>query len=253
LHLGTYDQKGTGLPQSGTERESHHITQYLLVEYFHNGSGTTEETDQQRKGFPLLSIDRTAYGSDMHLTGSKPDRFRDIKIDELEQGRGGKMPTILLARPTHRRGNLHISPSADDFSDVSVSTQAGAVNHIYKNALPTRQRQLERLVTDDPSRYSQWVTYRDNPTNNVSQHIFDAMQATYQYMKTYMQTQLKNALLTIERDYYNDLYAARHTTSSDRPLTSAHMQSIWEAAVRHNNEGDSSRSIRGLSDYGWRT
>ncbi|GAB6192456.1 eCIS core domain-containing protein [Desulfocastanea catecholica] len=250
LHLGTYSQKTSG-EQSGRERESHHITQYLLVEYFHNGKQNYAETNQRRAGFPLLNKDLAAYGPDMHLTGSgKPDRFTDIKIDELDQDRGGKMPTILLARPTHRRGNLHVSPSADDFTDAGVSTQAGAINHIYKNALPREQRDLERRVANDERPYSEWETYRSR--HNIRQPIINAMQTTYRYMRNYMQPQLRTALKTIERDYYNDIYASQHPSSSTEPLTRDHMNQVWNRAVRHNDVGDSSRNIKGLSDYGWR-
>jgi hypothetical protein len=250
LHLGTFDQKASG-EQSGKERESHHITQYLLVEYFHNGATGSPETDQDRMGFPLLASHADAYGADMHANAAGvPLRYRDVVIDELEQGRGGKMPTLLLARGTHRRGNLHINPRADDFSDAAVGTQAGAVNHIYKNALPAEQRRIEKEVVRGTLPYSAWEDYRRQ--HDIAAPINDAMQGTYRYMKTFMQTQLRSGLVGIERGYYNDLYAAAHPASTDSPMTTADMNHVADKAIAHNADGDAARGIRGLMSYGWR-
>lgn len=250
LHLGTFEQKTTG-EQSGKERESHHITQYLLVEYFHNGATGSPETDQDRMGFPLLRSHADAYGSDMHVNAvDAPLRFRDVEVDELEQGRGGKMPTILLARGTHRRGNLHINPRADDFSDAPVGTQAGAVNHIYKNALPEAQRRVEREVVAGTQPYSAWEDYRR--LNDTSTPIYNAIQQTYRYMRTFMQTQLRSGLAGIERGYYNDLHAAANPASAAEPMTAADMADVADKAVAHNRDGAAARGIRGLQSYGWR-
>ena len=245
LHLGKYGQKGA--EQSGKERESHHITQYLLVEYFHNGEGNSTETNQDRKGFPLLSLDSEAYGDDLVVNSSGvPLRFRDVKIDELEQGRGAKMPTILLARPTHRRGNLHINPNADDFNDASVSTQAGAINHIYKRALGD-QAGLEHDVVAGTRPYSAWEHH--TLSGEYSNTIYNAMQQTYRFMCNFMQPRLRNSLITIERSYYNDLHAQENPTAEEGPMTVDHMNEIANRAIAHNKDG--SGGVEGLEHYGW--
>jgi hypothetical protein len=241
LHLGNYTQKGSGNPQQGKERESHHITQYLLVQYFHNGSTRTRETEQDRMAFPLLRFGDDAYGDALTATSGRPQSFRDIQISSLEAGRGGLMPTILLARPTHRSGNLHVNPSAEDFSDTEVATQSQAVNHIYKNELSERQRTLEEEVFDGTRNYREWVTFRSR--NDITTPIHDAMQATYRYMRTYMQRQLRSALLGIERNYYNDLHLEANPGATQDAMARGPMITVYNAAVRHNNET--------LRSYGW--
>jgi hypothetical protein len=251
LHLGTYSQKQPPGEQKGKERESHHLTQYLLVEYFHNGKSGTRETNTERIGFPLLLQDRTAYGSDLHLTGGRPGTFRDIEIADLEIGRGGKMPTILLARGTHRRGNLHISPQGDDFDDTSTSTQAAAVNHMYKSKLPGTQRDVEREVAAGRRPYRAWEQYvTANP--NFGSKIYEAMQDTYAEIRHYMAKQLATGLATIERDYYNDMYLAGHPGSTTDPMTRQEMKRVATLAEEHNRAGASRRGIKGMRDYGWR-
>lgn len=249
VHLGNYGQKASG-EQRGKERESHHITQYLLVEYFHNGPTDAPEQDQDRMGFPLLRRNANAYGDDLHTgSGRVPLRFRNVQIDSLEQDRGGRMPTILLARPTHRRGNLHINPHADDFDTASVSTQAAALNHIYKNHLSAEQRVLEREVFDGTRPYSAWEDYKR--THDISTPIYDAMQETYRFMRTYMQRQLRTALVGIERGYYNDMFAAANPTSTTEPISVDDMNRLANDAIRHNNDGASARGIAGMQTSGW--
>jgi hypothetical protein len=251
LHLGTYDQKSSG-HQKGTDRESHHITQYLLVEYFHNGSSTRAlETDTERMGFPLLRQHhaKKPYGGKMDNKGARAQSFDGIKIAELEAGRGGKMPTILLARGTHRNGNLHISPRADDVDDTSTATQAAAVNVLYKGELPDEQRTIERKVASGEKPYSEWEAYAKK--HDVAGAVESAMQATYAHIRKYMQKQLRTALVGIERDYYNDVYLAGNPAKTTSPMTSDDMNKIAGKAVTHNHDGDKNQNLPGMAYYGW--
>lgn len=63
---------------------------------------------------------------------------------------------------------------------------------------------------------------------------------------------LKTARLTPERHDSNDLYVTQQPTGSTQPLTSEQTERARKRAIRPNNDGDSSRSIQGLSHYGWR-
>ncbi|SMC19726.1 protein of unknown function [Andreprevotia lacus DSM 23236] len=251
LHLGTFAQKDSG-EQSGKERESHHITQYLLVEYFHNGASNGSEEPASKSAFPLLRRRLDAYGSELATNGARrPSMFRGIQIESLEAGRGGLMPTILLARPTHRRGNLHMNAAAEDFSDSGAVTQSEIVNHIFRQELPEPYLRLERAAVNNPrssTHYDAWVAYRDRPANQVGNHIYQAMQKTYGYMRTHMQTQLKSALRGIELGYYNDLYLAHHpgtAANSSALIKPGEMNHIWSLAVAHNDKGMSARGWRG--------
>jgi len=250
LHLGMYAQKQDPGQQRGKERESHHLTQYLLAEYFHNGKTGTRETDSERMGFPLLLQDPTAYGPDLQRDSGQPGSFRDIKIAELEDGRGGKMPTILLARGTHRRGNLHISPKGDDFDDTSTASQAAVVNHMYKKRLPTEHRNLEREVAAGRSAYRRWEDFKRSPRFN-SNTIYQAMQATYAEIRHYMHRQLESGLSGLERDYYNDVYLAGHPGSTTQLMTRGAMKDVARKAEHHNREGDGG-TVKGMRHYGWK-
>jgi hypothetical protein len=103
-------------------------------------------------------------------------------------------------------------------------------------------------VAEGKRPYADWEAYRKK--RDIAGPIHDAMQATYRYMRTYMQTQLRAGLVGIERNYYNDLYAAAHPTSHDAPMTVADMNHVIDLAIKHNREGDAGR-IPGLASYGW--
>ena len=255
LHLGIFNEK-RGPLQKGRERESHHITQYLLLQYFHNGSsGEPEQSDINKKAFPLLDKNPNAYPG-LDVVAGRPVKFNnggtDIQIASLEQGRGGLMPTILLATPTHRRGNLHLTPKADETRSGSNPSQAIAINHIYTKALPNWIRDMEKEVAQEDKPYSDWeglVTRRGEGA--VKNQIGRSMQATYKHLRDYMQSQLKAALKGYERDYYNDLDAEKNGQSSTPgPVTLAHMEEVWRRAKIHNRSGRN--SYRGMNDYGWR-
>jgi len=254
LHLGHYSQRSGHGPQWARERESHHITQYLLVEYFHNGQGTEFETNPDRMGFPLLRQHRDAYPGLTPTADGHPDRFagaQPVQIAALESERGALMPTILLARPTHRRGRLHITPSAEDFrDDTTVTNQATAVNHIYKHSLPDEQRRIESDVAADPTRYAQWENYvRRTGRAEIQNRIGAAMQGTYRYMKEYMQGQLLTALRAEEMDYYNDLWTTGNPSNTAGRITRGEMSRVHQAAVEHNRVGGHGTS--GLQSAGW--
>ncbi|TQV87767.1 eCIS core domain-containing protein [Aliikangiella coralliicola] len=251
LHLGTYEQKTK--QQKGRERESHHITQYLLVQYFHNGSsGSPPPADQNIKGFPLAEKHPDAYPGLEVDANNRPTKFlgsKTVEISELEDGRGKKMPTILLARPTHRRGNLHINPKADDFEGTNISTQGAALNHVYTNLLPGTLKKKEQEVAAGNAPYSDWKKLIKNKESTVKGQIYRAMQGTYKYMRNYMQGQLKKGLVTNEKNYYNDLFATKNPSSTEKPMKTKDMEDIWAKAVSHNNQGR--KGYKGMSKYGW--
>jgi hypothetical protein len=243
LRLGTFadrlSQQGTRGPQWARERESHHITQYLLAEYFHNGKRTTVESDPNRKAFPLLSRAPDAYPG-LTLAGGMPSTFTGsgtVQIASLELGRGGAMPAISLARTTHRAGGLHVTPKADDFEGTDVTTQAGAVNRKFTGFLPATYRAKEQDAVRDATKYSDWAQWRDQDRAGVTTAIYGAMQRTYRWMRDHMEGRLQTGLRTIEREYYNDLgQGVTRTNSSNYTISTGEMDRVYTAARRHSRQ-----------------
>ena len=252
LRLGTYGQRlrqdGSSPrgPQWARERESHHITQYLLVEYFHNGKGNSRESDSDRMAFPLIFARGPDAYPELTLTAENmPNTYRSIQIATLEEGRGAEMPAISIARPTHRRGRLHVSPYADDFNDApDITTQAGAVNRKFMSYLTSAYKAKEEAALASEAGYTEWVQWRDNNTTQVAGTIHSAMQHTYKWMRDYMQARLQVGLRVNEREYYNDLgEATTRTNSADYQIRTSEMDTVFTAAVGHNR--------RGMERYGW--
>ena len=114
LRLGTHAGL-TSKPLS--ERESHHISQFLLVDYFTNNTSPP--------AFPLIAATPEAYPA-LKAESGLPHTFnapneKPMPLNQLWQGRGGEMPTISLARTTHRTGRLHIT-KADDWEQSMGAT-----------------------------------------------------------------------------------------------------------------------------------
>lgn len=239
LRLGTYDDRRNHGSQWGKERESHHITQYILAAYFHNGKGTKPETTESHRAFKLdLKQGPAVYTSSLNTSGQLVNKFAGTKgtveIAETEKGRGGIMPAILLSRPTHRYGDLHITPDADDFGDPEQTTQAGALNSTFVGALPDKYVAAEKRGQTD---YAEWLKYKKEVGEEaVAGHIYDAMQHTYKTLRDYMQARLEPALKGKEREYYNDI-----ATNAPKPpvkgseVSQTQMGHVYKAAVERNN------------------
>jgi hypothetical protein len=217
LRLGTYSDA----QQQGPERESHHITQYLLLEYFHNKCS-------DHKPFPLLENSATAYpglkasgsGGDAKAnTLSAPAAPKTVDLMGWEDGRGGKMPAILLATPTHRSGRLHVTTKADDWSSGGAKGSApdspasvvnmkfrahlNAVDPGYLKAQDKSQGVGASAVQET---FAAYVKRKNAAQPGAVQNtIYTAMQKTYHWMRDFMQPRLEDALVTIEMKYYNDL------------------------------------------------
>ena len=243
LRLGTYNDRENHGSQWGKERESHHITQYILGAYFRNGKGSKVETDRGRRAFKLdLKKNKQIYTSHLSVTGNFVNKFSGkpgtVEIEETEKKRGGIMPAILLARPVHRLGNLHITPSADDFGDPEQTTQAGALNSVFQDALPPLYRKAEQdSLQDEANRpdYPAFLAYKQTVGDDkVAEQIYDAMQVTYRVLRDFMQPRLKTALATREREYFNNI--AKDAKSPPRgEVTGRQMDEVYKAAIGRNN------------------
>jgi hypothetical protein len=240
LRLGTYGDP----QQQGTERESHHITQYLLLEYFHGKA--------DKKPFPLLKKNVNAYpgvsasGSDDDTRANKVAASgapKPIDLVGWEDGRGGKMPTILISAYTHRTGRLHVTTKADDWTKggnkkSAPDSPSGVVHmkflenlHDKDPAYIKAQAKSEGTNTNaNQETFPAYVTRKEATSKGgVQKVIYDSMQETYHWMRDFMQPRLETALVTAEMKYYNDL-----GKDKSYEITASELEIVYAEAVIKN-------------------
>ncbi len=225
LRLGTYNDSGGGT-QTGPDRESHHTSQFLLVEFFANAA--TEPA------FPLLEKSPDLY------PGVKPVSTSSDKVETISgdttiqinaqfQGRGGIMPCILLSKPAHHVHGLHMTPDIDDLKEQKKS-QAGVVKKRFKDALGN----YKPLAGDDlPT-----ATFAAKNWNKKEMQtaIYKAVNETYHAVwDGRMKNALKLALAGPERTYYNALADLRPDGNKGERMTPQMALNVWAKAVNHND------------------
>jgi Novel toxin 14 len=154
LH-GGHSQQPTGEPalekQSGTDRESHHMIQYLLVQFFRNDnkikawpSGVNYK-GVMRKGGEVIDYQGATAGT-LHLR----------KLDLGGKGkRGSAMPAILISSDAHRRGQVHVEKesqwSGDEGDPDSGDGQGRATQgYAIRNEFRKHQRALLQMDDENP-------------------------------------------------------------------------------------------------------
>lgn len=203
LRVATHDDL-TGTSMSAVARagrQSHHIPQYLLVQYFRN-TGETQPSHQKGGHFlPGFS------GS-----GRTINRFEGpgtINLESLDStaGRGGGIPAISLAARTHQRGRLHINAAfrwpqplnedsdRDSFEWVGSITQRHTVDRFFFD----RFRAHSRITASDTTALV--VEARRHPDRNKP-HVYQAIRDTYRWMYNMMINALRHALPEHEIDFY---------------------------------------------------
>ena len=233
LRLGTYKDSNN---QQGRDRESHHTTQFLLLEYFAQKNDTQRTADS--KPFPLIATADDIYPG-LAASGGAPQTFHGAtKMDlaGLVKGRGDAMPAILLARPTHRTGNLHVTTKADDFNDKTDSP-AGVVSFVFHEKLGGDKSPYRTAEKAGATAFKAFTAGREA---EVKTQIYTAMQDTYKWMRDFMRERLDNALPALELKYYNQL--AEDGGSKDR-ITPREMLFV-AAAAKENNLAEMAR-------WGW--
>ncbi len=253
LRIGTFDtRKSAGSPdaQVGTERESHHITQFLLSEYLAHGSGASRSASKTKWVFKHLdrndAADRDLYPFVTAVNGSgMPELIEGggntVKAATLAAGRGGVMPAILLARVTHRSGGLHISKIAGDYGD-SVSTQGEVINAEFRSALATGESADFKKAEDaGKAALTAYMTKGDgkDPTkrSKIATAVNAAIQHTYNWMADHMQAALAPALHTHEAPYYTTIAKMKERTKPGVALTDDDLEFVHDETKRAKTMG----------------
>lgn len=215
--------------QKGEQRESHHTTQYLLVQFFRNDN--SNKAWQSGKDYPGIEP-KTGNGRKKFQMNSSTE-LGLYKLDSDNSKRGADMPAILISKDLHRRGQLHIeresewSGNADDpdsDSGQGRATQGYSIRNQFQRGLLK-----EFKVTDDAPEWNK--TMAANPVKGA-EGIGKAMLGTYRWMNSIMMTALERGLATRELAYYNAM-AARQGMG-DR-LTVDDMKGVFQKTKTNND------------------
>jgi len=210
LRIGTYNEAGTGGLQNGPNRQSHHIIQYLMIQYF--GQSYTPRSLMPQPfpdsfNFPVRYVSSTG-GNRRNVIQS----VGDVNVTYFNEGeRGGPMPAILLSARAHRRSNLHITAEHEERPDGTVSSnrrQAYAVDQIYRGHLrdEIQNEQLVDLI-ESPNESDNSTTFNTLMRNTTHQNDIGtaaptAMKQTYSDIRRHMLRGLQQTLDGEEKDYY---------------------------------------------------
>jgi hypothetical protein len=226
LRLGTYSDKKGG-SQTGSERESHHITQYLLLEYFRN-----KKSDKKPFNTAIANYPGVKGGSGLVDEIENPDTpGKPIRVKQYEANHGGLMPTILISRHCHVYGNLHVTPTADDSSDEK-SSQGFAVQSEFRGFLG----KYSDLVLDGKAKDLETVKKQETPgavpdksqikidgnpvmPKDLHRAIYNAACKTYTWMRNDMADKLVKGLKDEEVRYYERSVRRFTDTSIYDPTT----------------------------------
>ena len=242
----TFERSGQ---QRGLERESHHTTQFLLMEYFHGRSSgghpfpRLAQAPSNKTGGKTLYPGLTASGKDVRqYDGDGPP----MMVGEFFAGRGGLMPAVLIARVTHRSGGLHVSTKSSDFEGTNEEGQSWVVHGKFRAALKSALGDLASAyeakeaaakkapaagASGDPPLevFRKWMNTHEA---DVKTAISTAMRRVYRWMYfDVMKDALRDALKELEVPYYNDL--AEAANKSDR-IDDGDMDAIAAEAEQNN-------------------
>ncbi len=219
LRLGSHGQL-TGIGTA--DRESHHIPQFVLIEYFRNEAATRMFDDPR---------DRLPGFEDSDNPATFADGTNSINLAALHtgSGRGGGMPAILLAARTHKMGKLHIGGSGswtnqNDFGtpprtqsdQVATRFRRSALRHLRARGAPSGG-----TGDTDFRRVADWANTVTRRTM-AKPAVFEAMRDTYHWMyRDVMRPSLSRALRTEEPKFYTSA-ALQARGSAATTLDAAH-------------------------------
>ncbi|MFO1302110.1 MAG: DUF4157 domain-containing protein [Burkholderiales bacterium] len=232
VRLATYGDASQVAPG----RHSHHLTQFLVADYFAN---TAKAQPFKKKGRTYPGIQWKGQEVDMIApqgdapTIAGPDTVEVLKTRGKE--RGEEMPAISLSAATHMSGDLHITPEADDLKRTVSKTQANAVDRVFRSLLPGP---LHANASDVG--FANYV--KTHGREDAGKEIHAAVQGTYRKWSQHMNSRLLANMARLETVYYcavasssND--AAIKAVSTDQgkqTLLQGKLHAVAKTAAQHN-------------------
>ncbi len=224
-------------------RQSHHTTQFLLLDYFRNRKGDATLPFPTSGG---LKSAWTAVGVEWE-TAKMPKAVGEINLAKLDSGgRADDMPAIYLATPVHQTAGLHIDKNVMDDSPTSSATQGNTVHKWFCGYFYTG------TLSDLENKPSELATALNADPSTFSTKLSDAVQATYKEMYKHMMPALQKGLEVSELAYYNRI-AAKNTVQKDGEtildpdyyLSVGDMTDVYTKAKTNNDEI--------MTSAGWKT
>jgi hypothetical protein len=200
---GDFTRSGSSWNLEQNDRQSHHTTQFLVAEYFHNvkeykpfaadrnwpASVTFSGTGAART---VTEIASASSGGDVIRVGAT-----------FAPGRGGPMPAILLSAGTHLGSDLHITPRPDERGTAS---QGLAIHRHFVGHLPADIRPESPTATANA-----WLA--SNATRAPAA-IYQAVQATYGDVRTEMMDKLTRNFPRAELNWYRRIAGPQFDTKT---------------------------------------
>lgn len=216
-----------------TERESHHVPQFLFAEFY---SGTNEsdavsiwgrDGSYWTPGF----VPEGGSGPESKRPSKKQkyDKFAgqggslDMTKLSIKTNRGADMPAVSLAAVTHKTGKLHLplapSPDNDPTTDNQSSKAQGFMMSSKHREFLLREvgsikGQLVANPADGVGDLSNAASFKglvttavpdDTRRKALEQATYKAMKSSYDWMVDYMWGRLEGQLNTLERNYYAEI------------------------------------------------
>lgn len=243
----------TGRGIGAYDRESHHTTQYLLVEFF----GNLPEASQ--KAFPGSPADFAGAG-----IGFRPDGMVDsiegaagkaLKISPLNPNseRGAQMPAILLAARTHQRGELHVlresrwEDKSGDKERKGTVTQGLAIENTFNKAIENSDLRPRESTSERRTRLREAI--KADPTAAKTAY-YKAALATYKWMHDRMIPALREGLLREEYAYYRGVAARNHLQADGVKLQPEYDLALEQLNAVHEKAEKKNTKIMG--DHNWK-
>jgi hypothetical protein len=232
VRLATHDD----VSQKGAGRHAHHLTQYLLANYFANAN-KTKQPFRPGRDYPGV----TWKGVMVDLISPQPNASEDasIRVSKTEEGRGKDMPTISLAAVTHLSGNLHLTQDPDDLPRGTKKVQGDWVEEQFTSKLPPAL-----LAKADETVFQKFRKERSDP--EIAGAIYSAAQSTYSAVVARMSKKLKTRMPEGELKYYKVLaegtrFDLRDQTDEDKTTNAetkfkTELEKVPAIAKTHNEK-----------------
>lgn len=219
----------------GGARESHHIPQYLLVEYFRNNATTRlfESPEERLPGFYPTSRTENINNFNVGGAGGQPTvNFTNLDPSNSESSRGEGLPAVSLASITHKKGRLHINAGGNwgtQQDSTGTPSQGRRLDDTFLEKLC--QEGLPRSKSGIVERVSGDATVGE--VTSVKQRIYSAMKNTYSSMYEMMVTALPKALVKYEVPYYHEVAMVMHDKESVDELPSDFRPDATNSEIQH--------------------
>ncbi|WMS87808.1 eCIS core domain-containing protein [Pleionea litopenaei] len=243
IRVGTHEElTGSRMPRGArTGRQSHHVPQYLLVEYFRNNNQSTLLFDDVNEKLPGF-IDTTTHRNLPGYSTSGSTRTIDLEKLDPNGNRGDKLPAVSLAAITHQKGRLHMNASSSWGETDDLESPASQSEKIDQEFIRNLNQQQITGNKAEIASYARGLT--GSSLTDFKRKVVVAMKGTYASMYEIMITALPNALVRYEIPYYKAVVMNQRGLDSEDDLpvgfnpseSATEIRNIVSAVESKNNE-----------------